>query len=103
MLVHAEEAAILLRGMREATFRKRKVVQWATVRLLEVIGEAANRIPREVQQRHPAIPWSKIVGLRNRLAHGYDAVDLAIVWRIARHELPGLAAQVRAVLSRDRL
>ena len=45
------------------------------VRLLEIVGEAASRVPAEIRVRHPDIPWPEIVGLRNRLIHGYDSVD----------------------------
>jgi len=47
----------------------------ALVRLLEINGEAANRIPAEIQLRSPKIPWMQMVSLRNRLIHGYDDVD----------------------------
>lgn len=51
----------------------------ALVRLLEMIGEAANRVSQECQSQHPSIPWRQIISLRNRLIHGYDAVDMDIL------------------------
>lgn len=65
-------------------------LELSLVRLLEVVGEAANRVPRDVQARYPEIPWSAIVGLRNRLIHGYDSVDLDIVWQIVQEDLAPL-------------
>jgi uncharacterized protein with HEPN domain len=51
----------------------------ATVRLMEIIGEAANRIPHEERSKYPEIPWNQIISLRNRLIHGYDAIDYEIL------------------------
>ena len=69
----------------------------AVVRNLTVIGEAANRLPREFKERHTRVPWSRIVGLRNRIVHDYFDVDLEIVWAIVETELPQLAAQLVAI------
>ena len=52
------------------------------VRLLEIVGEAAGRVPVEERVRHRDIPWPEIVCLRNRLIHGYDSVDFDVLWRI---------------------
>ena len=67
-----------------------RVLALAVVRLLEIIGEAATRVPTEERARRPDIPWAAIVGLRNRLIHGYDDVDLDIVWAIVTSDLPTL-------------
>jgi len=69
------------------------------VRLLEIIGEAANRVPQARQSAHPQIPWAQIVGLRYRLIHGYDAVDLDIVWQIIQQDLPALIITLQEILS----
>ncbi len=62
----------------------------ALVRLLEIVGEAANRVPVDQRAQIPEIPWPEIVGLRNRLIHGYDEVDFDILWQIVGHDLPRL-------------
>jgi uncharacterized protein with HEPN domain len=54
----------------------------AVVRNLEIIGEAANQIPEEIQRKYQEIPWPQIISLRNRLIHGYFVVDYDIVWDI---------------------
>ncbi len=59
-------------------------------RLLEVIGEAANRIPKEVQVQFPQIPWAPIIGMRNILVHGYDSIDPAKLWQAAKVSVPEL-------------
>lgn len=60
----------------------------AVVRNLEIIGEAAGRLPDDFKQRHCDITWSKIIGLRHRIVHEYFGVDLAIVWYIIEKDLP---------------
>lgn len=62
----------------------------ALVRLLEIVGEAANRVPEEERIRVAEIPWPQIVSLRNRLIHGYDEVDFDILWQIVTRDLPPL-------------
>ncbi|MCS7301720.1 MAG: DUF86 domain-containing protein [Fimbriimonadales bacterium] len=70
----------------------------AVLRNLEVIGEAARRVPATIQTQHPEVPWGQIVALRNRLIHGYFAVDEEIVWDIIVNELPTLRAQIEQIL-----
>jgi uncharacterized protein with HEPN domain len=57
---------------------------------LIIMGEAANRIPHEYQDLHPAVPWSSIIGTRNVIVHGYDQVKLPIVWDILQKDLHSL-------------
>ena len=90
MLDHALEASALMQGRTRSDLNADRVLSLALVRLLEIVGEAANRIPAEVQVQHPDIPWREIIGLRNRLIHGYGAIDLDIVWRIIMADLPPL-------------
>lgn len=71
----------------------------AIVRNLEVIGEAANRFPKEIQSAYPDIPWHQIVGMRNRIVHEYADIDLVLVIEIMRNDLPVLKRQLKSVLS----
>lgn len=71
------------------------------VRLLEVVGEAANRVPEEERAIYPEVPWQDIVDLRNRLIHGYDAVDLDIVWQIVQVDLPALIEALEPPIERE--
>jgi uncharacterized protein with HEPN domain len=75
------------------------VIQLAVVRLLEIIGEAATRTTEAIREEHPAIPWRQISGMRNRLIHGYDSVDLDIVWSVLTGDLPDLVAQLDAIVN----
>jgi uncharacterized protein with HEPN domain len=62
----------------------------AVVRKFEVIGEAANRIPKEIQDKYTEIPWSYMIGMRNKIIHDYDGVNLTIVWDTAKESLSSL-------------
>jgi len=98
MLDHAREAADLVRGRTRSDLDRERVLSLALVRLLEIVGEAAARVSPDLQRQHGHVPWSEIVGLRNRLIHGYDAVDLDVLWQIVADDLPPLIAQLQAIL-----
>ena len=66
----------------------------AIVRNLEIIGEAAKHVPREVQELHPAVKWRKITGLRNVVAHEYFGLDEDVLWDIIRNQVPALLAEL---------
>ncbi len=70
----------------------------AVVRNIEVIGEAAQRIPDELQMKHPDVPWRLIAGTRNKAIHEYFGVDAEIVWKTIEDELPKLKQQILAML-----
>jgi len=65
---------------------------------LEIIGEAARRISQRFREKHEHIPWRQITGTRDRLIHGYDEVDLDIVWQIVTKDLPTLLAELEKIL-----
>ena len=99
MLRHAEEAVQFAAGRARPDLDSDRQFNLALVRLLEIVGEAAARVTAATQQAHSSIPWSEIVGLRNRLIHGYDAVDFDILWDIIRIDLPLLIAQLSSILA----
>jgi uncharacterized protein with HEPN domain len=70
----------------------------AVERNFEIIGEAVANLPTEVRVRYPTIPWDKMRGLRNILAHEYFGVDLSIVWQTALEDLPPLRPQLERIL-----
>ena len=99
MLDHAREAVAFVEGKSRADLDSDRLLNLALVRLLEIIGEAASQLPKQEQLHHPRIPWPQIVSLRNRLIHGYNAVDLDIVWQIITSDLPPLISELEASLS----
>ena len=92
MLDHAKEAVAMARGRTRAELDRDRQLNLSLVRLLEIVGEAAGRVSAEERTRHPDVPWPEIVGLRNRLIHGYDSVDFDILWQIVSDDLPPLIA-----------
>ena len=102
MLDHAQEAVAVCSGRQRSDLDAYRLFNLAITRLVEVVGEAACRVSDEVRQGHPEIPWSSIVSTRNRLIHGYDEVNLDILWNIVVDDLPPLiAALSRALGSSD--
>ena len=98
MLDHAREAVAMVRGKTRADLDIDRQLNLALVRLLEIIGEAASRVPESERPSDPSIPWTQIVSLRNRLIHGYDAVDLDVLWQILTHDLPPLIEALEKIL-----
>jgi uncharacterized protein with HEPN domain len=99
MLDHAREAVQLARGRSRTDLDADRLLQLALARLVEIVGEAASRVPAELQGRHPGLPWREAVGARSRLIHGYDFVDLDILWEIVATDLPKLIPQIEEVLT----
>ena len=66
-------------------------------KVIEIVGEAASRISDEKRQAHQEIPWSDIVGLRNRIVHAYFEIDLAVVWNIVNDDVPALIRQLEQI------
>ncbi len=74
-------------------------LKWATVKNLEIIGEAANKISPETKEHFPEIPWPQIVGMRNTLIHEYFNIDLGQVWSTVKNDLDALQEQMTDVLN----
>jgi uncharacterized protein with HEPN domain len=98
MLDHAREAMILSKGKSALDIVDDRMLSLAIVRLMEIVGEAANRIPLEERSMHPEIPWTQIASLRNRLINAYDAIDYDILWQILNHDLPELVFSLERIL-----
>lgn len=101
MRVHAEEATEMAQGHTRAELDSDRKLNLSLVRLLEIVGEAASRVSPKTRARLAAVPWPDVVGLRNRLVHGYDKVDFDILWDIVRHDLPPLIVVLRKALEED--
>lgn len=72
-----------------------RLLLFAVLRAIEVIGEAASKVTDETQAAMPSIPWAYIIGMRNRLIHGYFDIDANVVWRTASEEIPSLHRTLR--------
>ena len=79
-------------------FRDNGMIADAVVRNLEIIGEAAGKLPQEIKLQTPNVPWKEIISLRNRIVHAYFSVDLDIIWHIVCHELGQLKQELKKEL-----
>ena len=95
MIDAAEAVAQFIAGRRRADLDGDRMLLFAIVRAIEVLGEASARMSPDTQALAPSIPWTSIVGMRNRLIHGYFDVDAEIVWKTATVELPALLESLR--------
>lgn len=98
MLDHAREVVAMASGRTRGELDTDRQLNLSLVRLLEIVGEAAGRVPAEERVSYPDIPWPEIVGLRNRLIHGYDSVDFDILWQIVSEDLPPLIEALEKAL-----
>ncbi|MGE4557663.1 MAG: DUF86 domain-containing protein [Desulfovibrionaceae bacterium] len=96
---NAERALRFVEGMDWEQYAMDERGQYATARCLEIIGEAASHIPRDYQAQHPTIPWPAIIGMRNRLIHGYAGVDVLLCWNTIQNDLPHLLGEVEKLLT----
>ena len=98
MLDHAMEALAMVQGKSRSDLDNDRMLELSLVRLVEIIGEAAARVETESREEHPSVPWLQIVGMRNRLVHGYDAVDLDVLWDTIVDDLPPLISELKKIL-----
>ncbi len=98
MLLAARDASRLMAGLTLADFERDRMAQLAILKAVEIIGEAASRISDDTQEAHPELPWPKIVGMRNRLVHGYFDVNLERVWETVQQDVPRLIRQLEPLV-----
>jgi uncharacterized protein with HEPN domain len=82
-----------------SAFDRDELIQTFVVHHLQIIGEAASALPQDVRDQAPAIPWRKIIGMRNILVHHYFAIDRVVVWGVVEQDLPELRSGVDALLA----
>lgn len=90
MLDHAREAVDMIADKKPEHLGQNRMLELSLIRLVEVIGEAAARVSPEGQAKCPEIPWREVIGMRHRLIHGYDSVDLSVLWYTVEQDLPPL-------------
>ena len=98
MLLAARDASRFMAGLTFADFERDRMAQLAILKAVELIGEAASQISDDAREAHPEIPWSNIVGMRNRLLHGYFDVNLERVWETVQQDVPRLIRQLELLV-----
>ena len=100
MLDAAEEAARFIAGASRADLDTNRMLAFALVRAIEIVGEAASRVSEETRSAYPDLPWRNMTRMRNRIIHAYFDIDLDRVWDTVTDDLPPLASRLRAILTR---
>jgi uncharacterized protein with HEPN domain len=96
---HADEAIQMLAGRSSEDLRDDRVLQLALVQLIEIVGEAATRIPDDFRANHPNVPWRLAADMRNKLIHGYDTIEYTIVYDTVIVDLPSLVKELDRIIS----
>lgn len=98
MLDAAQRIRALVRPHTRVSFEADEVAHLALLHLIQRLGEAASRLSADFRADHPEFPWAEMIGMRNRIVHGYDDLDAEIVWRVATDDIePVVAALERAL------
>lgn len=100
MLDYSLKARAAVEGRSRSDLDADDVLAAALERFVEIIGEAASRVSAQARTSFPSIPWREIVGMRNRLIHGYSAVDRDVIWAVVAFDLPELIRELEAILER---
>lgn len=85
-------------NIREETLDRDAMLRFSVVKLIEIIGEAANMLTKELREKNPQVPWPRIIGMRHRLVHDYFNVDTTVVAEVVHNHLPLLKAQLEEIL-----
>ncbi len=101
ILLAAQKILRFVGNMSAEQFAVNEMAQSAVIRELQVIGDASRLITAETQAAHPEIEWADIIGMRNRLVHGYFAIRLDVVWRVIKEDLPRLVAAIAPLIPPD--
>jgi uncharacterized protein with HEPN domain len=94
-----EAASQFIAGRSRSDLDTDRMLVFALVRAVEIIGEAASKVSSEGRAALPAVPWNNIVGMRNRLIHAYFDIDLGILWNTVTVAPPPLGQQIGAALA----
>ena len=94
MLQSAREAAAFANGLSFTEFQKNRMAQFAILKAIEIIGEAASQVGSDFKEAHSEIPWPEIIGMRNRLVHGYFNINLKRVWETVLQDIPQLISRL---------
>ncbi|KAM3097070.1 DUF86 domain-containing protein [Phormidesmis sp. 146-12] len=101
MRTAAKEAIAFAQSHTRNDLETNRMLTLSLVKCVEIIGEAASRITRERQNETPQIPWTQVIGMRNRLTHAYFDINLDVVWSTVIEDLPNLLIELEAIIDSD--
>ncbi|MBC7908534.1 MAG: DUF86 domain-containing protein [Rhodospirillaceae bacterium] len=99
MVEYVEKAQAFVGTMNWLEFKADEKTRFATVRAIEIIGEAARRVPIDMRERYPDIPWQQMIGMRNVLAHDYVGTNPRVIFDTVTIFIPDLLARLRKVIA----
>ncbi|MDD5525672.1 MAG: DUF86 domain-containing protein [Smithella sp.] len=99
MLDAAQEAVTFFNSLNGENIGNNRLVSYAIIRLIEVVGEAATQISKEYKNSHQELPWAQIVGMRNRIVHAYFDIDYSLVESTVKHDFPALIKQLEKLIA----
>lgn len=97
VLEAAQKAVRLTEKRKRADLDTDELLSLGVTRLLEIVGEAAAHVSETTRARHADVPWSQMIGMRNRLIHGYDVIDADVLWQTVTQDLPALIRALRQI------
>jgi uncharacterized protein with HEPN domain len=101
MIDAAEAAMDFVAGRQRSDFETDRMLMFALVRAVEILGEAAGKVSQATRDAYPQIPWKAIIGMRNRLVHAYFEIDTDILWVASTVEIPALLPELRALAGKE--
>lgn len=103
MIEAVQDALDFVQGRARNDLATDRMLRFALIHAIEITGEAAARISREFQGRHPEVPWSAVIAIRHKIAHGYYDVNLDIVWATVTKDFPMLLSQLQSIAQAEGL
>ncbi|QSI04617.1 HepT-like ribonuclease domain-containing protein [Treponema pedis] len=96
ILKYSQEVIDIIKDENHNSFVNNRIKRLAIERLIQIIGEAANHLSKDFMQENPDIPWTKIIGLRNKIVHDYGEILTDRIWLIASESIPELMYQIKS-------
>ena len=101
MLLSARDAVEFASYITYEEFRDSRLHQNAILKSIEIVGEAASHVSADTRETQDVVPWGEIVGMRNRIVHAYFDVDIELVWRVVKEDMPALITQLEQIVPPD--
>jgi len=100
MLSHAQTALEIASDKDRSALETDPMFRYALLHLISILGEAATRVSDAFRLEHPLIAWRNIIGMRNMVIHGYDVVDLDVLWKTVEEDVPDLIKKLQCILNK---